>query len=113
MTNEEIARVAHEANRAYCITIGDDSQPPWDAAPKWQKDSALAGVRFHVENQDAGPSGSHECWLKQKRADGWKYGEKKDPVKREHPCFVPYDDLPDDQKVKDALFVSVVRALLG
>lgn len=113
MTNEEIARVAHEANRAYCLTLGDDSQPPWDAAPKWQKDSALVGVKFHVDNPDAGPSGSHECWLEMKKADGWKYGEVKDPVKREHPCFLPYDELPDDQKVKDALFVSIVRALLG
>jgi hypothetical protein len=29
---EQIARVAYEANRAYCRTIGDDSQKPWDEA---------------------------------------------------------------------------------
>lgn len=113
MTHEEIARVAHEANRAYCLTIGDDSHAPWDAAPQWQKDSALAGVKFHAENPDAEPSGSHESWLEVKRADGWTYGAKKDPVKREHPCFVPFDELPEDQKMKDLLFLSVVRALLG
>ena len=107
----KIAKVAHEANKAYCHTIGDDSQPLWYDAPDWQKDSAIAGVKFHIANPQAGCSASHESWLKQKEADGWKYGEVKDPEKKEHPCFVPYDELPEKQKVKDALFVGVVRAL--
>jgi hypothetical protein len=38
------ARAAHEANRAYCGALGDWSQPSWDAAPQWQKDSARNGV---------------------------------------------------------------------
>ncbi len=95
------------------MTIGDDSQSPWDAAPLWQKASALAGVEFHVANPDANPEDSHDSWLKQKLADGWTYGEVKDPEKKEHPCFVPYDNLPDEQKLKDALFIAVVRALVS
>jgi len=35
----------------------------------------------------------------------------KDPEKKQHPCFVPYDELPIQQRRKDALFVSIVRAL--
>ena len=31
----EIARIAHEANRAYCQSIGDDSQPNWAEAGLW------------------------------------------------------------------------------
>ena len=31
---EACARAAHEANRAYCIAIGDTSQPSWDDAPE-------------------------------------------------------------------------------
>ncbi len=30
---EACARSAHEANRAYCIALGDLSQPAWDDAP--------------------------------------------------------------------------------
>ena len=111
MTVEQIAIVAHETNRAYCETIGDFSQQKWPDAPEWQKDSAKKGVQFHIDNPDAGCAASHESWLKEKEADGWKYGEVKDPAKKEHPCFVPYEELPPEQKVKDALFVGVVRAL--
>ena len=106
-----IAEVAHETNRVYCQTIGDYSQPTWDAAPDWQRTSAVNGVQFHIDNPEAGCSASHESWLKEKEEAGWKYGEVKDPDKKEHPCFVPYEELPPEQKVKDALFVGVVRAL--
>ncbi len=106
-----IARVAHETNRAYCESINDFSQIPWEGAPDWQKNSAVNGVQFHLDNPEAGCSDSHENWLKVKYADGWKYGEVKDPEKKEHPCCVPYDQLPSEQKVKDALFVGIVRAM--
>jgi hypothetical protein len=46
MNDIDIARVCHEVNRAYCTSLGDESQLPWDSAPQWQKDSAINGVRF-------------------------------------------------------------------
>lgn len=110
MTNIEIARVAHEINRAYCQGIGDDSQPSWEDAPQWQKDSAIAGVKFHFENA-ATPEESHASWMAQKAADGWKYGDVKDADKKEHPCFVPYGELPQEQRVKDYLFRAVIHSL--
>jgi hypothetical protein len=106
----QIAKNAHETNRAYCQTIGDNSQPDWEHAPQWQKDSAIKGVEFSLANIDAPPSASHDSWLAEKRAAGWKYGAVKDPERREHPCFVPYEQLPVEQRRKDALFQAVVRA---
>jgi len=41
---EACARAAHEANRAYCLAIGDVSQTSWDDAPEWQRSSARNGV---------------------------------------------------------------------
>lgn len=108
---EEIAKVCHEANRGYCKALGDDSQLPWDEAPQWAKTSAINGVRFHLNNPNAGPSGSHENWLKEKEKEGWKYGKTKDPEKKEHPCFVPYDQLPKEQQAKDYIFTSIVKTL--
>jgi len=106
----QIAAVCHEANRRFCLTIGDASQPSWEDAPEWQRQSAMNGVKFHLANPDAGPSGSHENWLKEKLETGWKYGPVKDPEKKEHPCCVPYDQLPPEQRRKDALFIAVVNA---
>jgi hypothetical protein len=114
VTVEQIARVAHETNRAYCHSIGDASQPTWEDAPEWQKDSAIKGVRFHLQAHQRGeepsPSASHDSWLEEKRRDGWKHGPVKDAQKKEHPCFVAYDELPIAQQLKDYLFGAVVGA---
>ena len=111
MTNEQIAAICHETNRAYCRTLGDITQPPWDEAPEWQKASAVDGVRFHLANAGAPDSASHDNWMAHKLADGWKYGETKDPDAKTHPCLVPFDQLPIEQQRKDGLFAAVVRAL--
>jgi hypothetical protein len=108
---EFIARVAHEINRAYCQALGDMSQPTWEEAPDWQRSSAMNGVRFHLDNPSAGPDHSHNEWLKEKETGGWKYGPVKNPETKEHPCFVPYEQLPVEQKAKDYLFRAVVHAL--
>lgn len=110
---KDIARVAHEANRAYCASIGDNSQLPWDEAPDWQRQSAMAGVMAIKADPRRTPEQSHEGWLEHKRAEGWRWGPVKDPDKKEHPCFCPYNELAEDQRVKDHLFTAVVKALLG
>ena len=104
-----IAMMCHAINAAYCQSMGDDSQPTWDDAPDWQRNSAIAGVEMHLANPDATPEQSHESWYKQKEAEGWKYGEVKDAEKKEHPCFLPYEELPDEQKAKDYLFRTTVH----
>lgn len=113
MMIEVAAELCHEANRAYCKALGDDSQPHWGDAPEWQRASAIAGVEFHIANPDAGPSHSHDSWLRQKEADGWKHGPVKDAEKKEHPCFVPYDQLPPEQKAKDYIFGAIVKTIAG
>ena len=109
---KEIARVCHEANRAYCEALEDNSQLSWEIAPKWQLESAVNGVTHAIENPEAPPSASHESWLEEKRKTGWKYGKVKDAEKKEHPCFVAYNELPEEQKKKDKLFLAVIKALV-
>lgn len=111
MNITDIAKVAHEINKAYCESIGDNSQPNWVQAPEWQKSSAINGVQFHIYNPEASPSASHESWLKQKTEEGWKYGLVKNPDTKEHPCFVPYNELPVEQISKDYLFKQVIHSL--
>lgn len=106
-----IARVAHEVNRAYCQALGDFTQPQWERAPTWQRESAMDGVRFHLAEPNATPEQIHNEWLKAKEKEGWKYGPVKNPETKEHPCFVPYEQLPLEQRAKDYLFKGVVDAL--
>lgn len=110
---DQIAQVCHEANRAYCVTIGDTTQLPWNDAPTWQKDSARNGVRFHLATLDSGntpdPKASHENWLKVKETAGWRYGTTKDETLKTHPAFLPYEQLPVAQRLKDYIFCSIVE----
>lgn len=107
----DIARVCHEINRAYCESLGDDSQVPWEQAEEWQQKSAIAGVEMHLANPDATPEQSHESWLAEKLADGWQYGDVKDAENKLHPCCVPYAELPQSQRSKDYIFRSIVHQL--
>lgn len=107
------AIVCHEVNGAYCLALGDTSQVPWADAPQWQRESAVKGVQFIIDNPDAPPSASHESWLAEKEKDGWTYGEVKNPQAKTHPCFVPYDQLPVEQRAKDYIFGAIVRTMMG
>lgn len=110
-TTETIARICHEVNRAYCQALGDNSQPAWEDAPDWQKQSAMTGVRLHTDNPNAGPQASHESWMAEKVATGWTYGPTKDPETKQHHCMVPFDQLPREQQAKDFIFRAVVHAM--
>ena len=34
----------------------------------------------------------HEVWSKGRIEEGWKYGSKRDDLKKETPCLVPYNE---------------------
>ena len=119
ITHETIAKVCHEANRAWCEVLGDMSQPRWEDAPDWQRDSAISGVRVYAEARVKGmnpdsPSQygqSHNSWLEEKLRAGWTYGPVKDPDKKQHPCMLPYSSLPIEQKLKDQIFIGICAAM--
>ncbi|MFJ8923854.1 RyR domain-containing protein [Streptomyces sp. NPDC102415] len=106
----DIARVCHDANRAWQIATGDPNVSPlWDDAPEWQRASAIDGVR-HAQN-GATAEQLHQAWCDYKAADGWAHGSVKDETAKTHPCLVPYSELPPEQLRKDDLFAAIVAAL--
>lgn len=111
MIPEDIARVCHEVNRAYCQAIGDHSQVPWNEASPEQRSSCRQGVMAHIENPTMTPEESHESWMQYKLDHGWKWGPEKNEYVKTHPCLVPYLQLPQEQRVKDHLFRAVVHQL--
>jgi len=44
---------------------------------------------------------AHEHWAQLRIAEGWRYGPARDDAKRENPCLVPYEELPDSEKQYD------------
>jgi hypothetical protein len=107
-----IAMLCHEANRAFCEYLGDNSQVPWAEASVEIQASAINGVRYHNNYPDAGDAGSHDNWLRFKENEGYVYGEVKCATAKTHPCMVPFDQLPPEQQFKDKLFRTLVHAAL-
>ncbi len=43
----------------------------------------------------------HEVWAKNRMAEGWTYGSERDDAHKKHPCLVPYEELPENEKEYD------------
>jgi hypothetical protein len=41
---------------------------------------------------------AHDIWALKRIEEGWRYGSQRNDETREHPCLVPYDELPDSEK---------------
>lgn len=43
----------------------------------------------------------HEIWAETRIAQGWTYGPERNDAAKKHPCLVPYNQLPEEEKVYD------------
>ena len=43
----------------------------------------------------------HEVWAESRISQGWTYGAQRDDKQKTHPCLVPYEALPDEEKDYD------------
>ena len=57
---------------------------------------------------------THEVWAAQRMADGWRWGKARDDVNKLHPSLVPYEELPESEKVYDrATAMETLKAILS
>ena len=57
---------------------------------------------------------NHDIWSQGRIADGWTWGPQRDDAKRQNPCLVPYDELPEKEKEYDRnTALAVLRAILA
>lgn len=106
---ETCARAAHEVNNVYNVAIGDTLSPAWDNLTDAQRAGVISGARHALAG--GSPEDSHNLWLESRRAEGWTYGPVKSFDAKTSPCFLPYGELPEAQRRKDALFQATVRAV--
>ena len=43
----------------------------------------------------------HEVWAQGRIKEGWTYGEERNNEKKQTPCLVPYDELPESENEYD------------
>jgi RyR domain len=57
---------------------------------------------------------AHDLWALQRFADGWTYGPRRDDTAKQHPCLVPYGELPEQEKEYDRqAAVGTLKAILA
>ena len=44
---------------------------------------------------------AHDVWARQRMEQGWTYGPERDDLRKKHPCLIPYQQLPESEKVYD------------
>ncbi len=108
---EAIARIVHAAIRAYQLALGEAAAARWEEAEPWQRESTIEGVKFRLDHPGAPISAQHDQWMAEKQAAGWRYGAVKDAQKKTHPALVPFTELSETERRKDALFQAVIDAL--
>ncbi|MEQ0775928.1 RyR domain-containing protein [Paraburkholderia tropica] len=108
----QVARIAHEVDRAYLAQTGDSSVPAWDKAAASARQAAALTVTA-IARGNVTPEATHEAFVAEYARNGWVYGETLDHEAKTHPQLVPYEALPIEVKTRDALIVAVVRGALG
>ena len=107
-----VAQVMHAANKALCDATGDNSHLSWQDVDVATREHFLRGIDAVLNNPTMTAKEGHDFWLTDHVERGWTYGPIKNRVTKQHPCIVPFDELPEVEKAKDHLYIAIVRALL-
>lgn len=43
----------------------------------------------------------HETWAANRIKDGWSYGETRNDTLKQHPCLIPFEQLPEEEREYD------------
>ncbi len=107
--NERRAKFIYEGTRIAAIAAGAPIIPEHWA----EREEDFRAQFLPVIERQCGPDYSidaealHDDWVKVYEKNGWVYGPKRDREKRTHPDMVPYWELGQLERDKDAVFVSL------
>jgi len=106
---EKIAELVYEATRMEAEWSNRRIVPePWQYRDEAFRTQFINIVHQYMEKGIPTPEEAHDSWMKKYFEMGWVYGEVRDAEKKTHPDLVPYNELPQDEKDKDAIFLAFV-----
>lgn len=112
MKNNNRAIFVYEGARLHAIQLQcpivpkkwEEREPDFKAQFVDLIDDLCSGKKTFKE-----PEPAHDSWVEKYLEMGWKYGEKYDPEKRIHPDLVPFNELDPKEKIKDEVFLRLVK----
>lgn len=112
LDHQQVARIAHEALRSYCLTVYDNPAPPWADAHEQVRAEMVALVGYLARTPGATPRSKHGEWLADATARGFHQGERLDVRRKTHPLVVPFEELSPKYRSKQAMLFALITHLL-
>lgn len=103
---ERRAKFAYEAARIENAMAKRPINPePWEERDiKFRQNMIMAVSRQCSKSRMTSPKKLHDDWVRAYKEMGWKYGKKRDVLKRTHPDMVPFEKLGRKEQEKDWVF---------
>lgn len=99
LTDEDLARICHEAHLALRIGLNHSADDMhFDALPQERKDLVINEVRMFREGKTLAEV--HQAWVEWMTKQGWRWGIYRNKYEKIHPNLVPYDQLPLSEQAK-------------
>lgn len=106
-----IAIVCYEAVKAF-LEQNQTYLSSWELSNKEDRESLLDYIEFVFKtNQSSRNSGLHDFWFNNMKEVGWKVGPLNFEEKT-HPFLIPFDQLPEIERQKDALIIGIIDSFL-
>lgn len=106
----QIAQECHLKNDELMLANGEvPNSTSWHEMDDHMKDMNIKSVKKALLNPNLTAKDMHDEWMKNKIADGWRYGITKDADQKTHPLIIDFDKMNDIDKLKDQIFIDVVN----
>lgn len=106
----ERAKAIYEATRVEAKWSKRSIVPePWEQRDeKFRKQFVAIIDKYLKQDKLPTPEEAHDSWMQSYFDMGWKYGETRDVGNKTHPDLLPFNELPQDERDKDAIFLAFV-----
>jgi len=81
---------------------------PWEEREEAFQNQFISTIeRICAHGYETTPEAEHESWVRAYEQMGWTYGPIRSRDLKTHPDMVPFDDLPEAERINDAIFLAL------